>query len=319
MAYLGLVLHHGIKDGPQLARYGQLAEHFGYDALWVTERYFHEETFSMLGFLAASTERIRLGVGVVNPYTRPPGLIAMGAATLDRLSEGRIALGLGRSEREVIQGALGIPYGRSQEQLHEAVVTTRCLLEGESVGAIHLAFDPQQKRLPIYVAAIGQRALRLAGKIADGVVLNAYVPPAYVRWAIGEIHDGARDAGRDPDAVRIACMLVVRLTERPEEFRPQLRKRLASLLAEAHVGEVLLEQGGFDTSILSLLRERMSISDLDGAAELINGDLVDAFMLLGSAEHCRERIEEYRAVGVDEPLLLPRLSDFERVAEALAP
>jgi 5,10-methylenetetrahydromethanopterin reductase len=319
MTYLGLVLHHGIEDGPQLARYGQIAEHFEYDALWVTERYFHEETFSMLGFLAASTERIRLGVGVVNPYTRPPGLLAMGAATLDRLSEGRIALGLGRSEREVIQGALGIPYGRSQEQLHEAVVTTRRLLEGESVGVVHLSFAPQQRRLPIYVAAIGRRALRLAGKIADGVVLNAYVPPAYVGWAIGEIHDGARDAGRDPDAVNIACMLVVRLTERPEEFRPQLRKRLASVLAEAHVGEVLLEQGGFDTSILSLLRERTSTSDLAGAAELINDDLIDAFMLLGSAEHCRERIEEYRAVGVDEPLLLPRLSDYERVAEALAP
>jgi 5,10-methylenetetrahydromethanopterin reductase len=77
MAQLGLVLYHGIDNGLQLADYAQLAEAAGFASLWVTERYFHEETFSLLGFLAAATRTITLGVGVTNPYTRPCWLRAV--------------------------------------------------------------------------------------------------------------------------------------------------------------------------------------------------------------------------------------------------
>ncbi len=98
MAQLGMVLYHGIDNGAELKTYGRIAEDLGYDSLWVTERYFHEETFSLLGFLAAATERLRLGVGVVNPYTRHPALLAMGAATLARISAVAM-LGMGRSDR----------------------------------------------------------------------------------------------------------------------------------------------------------------------------------------------------------------------------
>src|ERR671939_1732457 len=114
MARLGIVLYHGIDGGPELKDYGRIAEEAGFDSLWVTERYFHEETFSLLGFLAAATRRIKLGVGVVNPYTRNPALLAMASATLDRLSGGRFLLGLGRSERSVMQDRMGIPYGDSR-------------------------------------------------------------------------------------------------------------------------------------------------------------------------------------------------------------
>ena len=184
---------------------------------------------------------------------------------------------------------------------------------------VRLALTPSRERVPIYVAAIGPRALRLAGAVADGVVLNAYAPAAYVRRAVAEVRDAAREAGRDPDAVRIACMLVVRLSDRPEELRPQLRERLASLLAEPHTGEVLLEWGGFDATLPARLRETLAASGPSEAARLVGDELVDALVLLGPASRCRERIEEYREAGVQEPLLLPRLPDFERVAEALAP
>ena len=137
MAQLGLVLQHGIEEGAQLSGYGERAERLGYDSLWVTERYFHEETFSLLGYLAARTERISLGVGVVNPYTRHPALIAMAAATLDRISGGRLLLGLGRSERHVIEGAMGIPYRRSLTRLGETIEQIRALLAGEPARCTH--------------------------------------------------------------------------------------------------------------------------------------------------------------------------------------
>ena len=318
MAHLGMVLHHGIEDGAQLRGYGQLSERLGYDSLWVTERYFHEETAALLGFLAAGTERIGLGVGVVNPYTRPPALLAMTAATLDRLSGGRLVLGLGRSERDVIEGALGIPYGSPRERLREAVESVRALLAGDAVDGVRLALTPAASACR---STSPRSALGRCGSRGPSPTASCSTPtrPPYVRRAVAELRDAAREAGRDPDAVRIACMLVVRLSDEPDTLRPQLRERLASLLAEPYTGEVLLEWGGFDASLPDRLRETLAASGPPEAARLVGDELIDALVLLGDAERCRERIEEYRAAGVEEVLLLPRLPDFERVARALAP
>ncbi|MDE2695546.1 MAG: LLM class flavin-dependent oxidoreductase [Chloroflexota bacterium] len=326
MARIGMVLHHGIEGGTALARRARLAEYRGYDSLWVTERYFQEETFSLLGFLAAATESIELGVGVVNPYTRHPGLVAMGAATVDRLSAGRLLLGLGRSDPGVIEGTFGIPYERPRETLGEAVDVIRRLLARETVeheGPIALreaalAVRPLRPT-PIYVAAIGPRALRLAGAVADGVLLNAYVPAAYIPRAVAEVRAGAEEAGRDPDAIDIACMLVVRLTDDPASMLPQLRARLAGIMAEPHVGELMAEWGGLDLGNLDALRGADAAGDRDAGAQLISDAVAEACALVGDAGRIRERIEEYREAGVDHPLLLPHLPDFEEVANALAP
>jgi 5,10-methylenetetrahydromethanopterin reductase len=326
MSRLGMVLYHGIDSGPELKEYGRIAEEAGFESLWVTERYFHEETFSLLGFLAAATQRIKLGVGVVNPYTRNPALLAMASATLDRLSGGRFLLGLGRSDKPVIQGRMSILYGDSRSTLEEAATLIRSLLSGERVSSAsgrfklngaRLATTPVQLHLPIYLAAIGAKGLRLAGAVADGVLLNAYVPPAYVRYAVQEIRQAAQAAGRDPRALDIACMLVVRLTDDPDRLRPGLKQRIVRLLEEPYVGEILLEKGGFDPTMLPSLRASVAKDGGKDAVGLISNEMVDAFYVVGSAARCQERIVEYRQAGVDLPLLLPRLEDYRRVAETL--
>lgn len=324
MSRLGIVLYHGIESGPELKEYARLAEDNGFDSLWVTERYFHEETFSLLGFLAAATQSIKLGVGVVNPYTRNPALLAMASATLDRISGGRFLLGLGRSEKAVIQDKMGIPYGNSRAALVETVTHLRKLFAGERVSnsegryklnSIRLATTPVQTQLPIYLSGIGTKGLRLVGEIADGVVLNAYVPPSYVRYAVKEIRDAATATGRDPQTIDITCMLVMRLTDNPAGMYPTLKQRIVRLLEEAHVGEILLDKGGFDPSILPALRETVKKDGEKAAVHFISDEMVDAFYIVGPADHCKARIEEYRQAGVDEPLLLPRLEDYKRVAE----
>jgi 5,10-methylenetetrahydromethanopterin reductase len=326
MSRLGLVLYHGIDSGAELREYGRIAEDNGFDSLWVTERYFHEETFSLLGFLAAATQRLKLGVGVVNPYTRNPALLAMASATLDRLSGGRFVLGLGRSEKAVIQDKMGIPYGDSRAALIETVSHLRKLFAGERVTtqegrnklqAVKLATTPIQPQLPIYLAGIGTKGLRLVGEIADGVVLNAYVPPAYVRYAVAEIRAAAIAAGRDPNAIDIACMLVIRLTDDPATMRATLKQRIVRLLEEPHVGEILLDKGGFDPSILARLRATIKSDGEKAAVPLITDAMVDAFYIVGSATQCQERIAEYRRAGVTTPLLLPRLEDYRAVATTL--
>jgi len=321
-----MVLYHGIESGPQLKGYAAQAEAAGYESLWVTERYFHEETFALLGFLAASTRTIKLGVGVTNPYTRHPALLAMASATLDRICGGRFLLGLGRSERAVIQERMGIPYGPPRATLAEAVGMIRALLAGQHVDTTagqltlrdaRLAITPIQPALPIYVAAIGPKALRLAGTVADGVLLNAYVPPGYVRYAVQEVREAARAAGRDPQAIDIACMLIVRLTNDLGQMLPSLKQRLVRLLEEPYVGEILLDKGGFDPAILGALRTAAAQGRQAEAASLVSEAMVEAFYLAGTASQCCARVAEYRAAGVDLPLLLPRLEDYHTTVEAL--
>lgn len=324
MNRLGMVIYHGIHTGAELQEYGHLAETLGYESVWVTERYFHEETFSMLGFLAAVTRTIKLGLGVTNPYTRHPALLAMACATLDRISGGRFVLGLGRSDKFVIEDRLGMPYHAPRRTLQETLRLLRSLLQGDEVRdhpKLHrarLAIAPIQSALPIYLAAIGPKALRLAGAVADGVLLNAYVPPDYVRYAVEEIRQAAQQAGRDPDGIDIACMLVVRLTDDPSDQWVSLKERLVRLLAEPLVGEILLQKGGFDIDILSPLRQALATNDSAQALSLISDDMVRAFYLVGSKAECQARILAYQQAGVKLPLLLPRLNQYRQVAEALA-
>ena len=326
MTRLGIVLYHGIDGGAELKEYGGIAEGAGFDSLWVTERYFHEETFSLLGYLAAVTQEIKLGLGVTNPYTRNPALLAMASATLDRISGGRFMLGLGRSERFVVQDRMGIPYSNPRSTMEEAVAIIRDLLAGERVtltegrfrlGNVHLETKPIQKKLPIYLAAIGPKALRLAGAIADGVLLNAYTSTGYVRYAVKEVRKAAQEAGRDPDSIDIACMLVVRLTDDPESIWSGLKQRIVRLLEEPQVGEILLEKGGFDPCILGPLRASVKRDGGQSAVGFVSDEMVDSFYLVGAASRCKERIAEYREAGVELPLLLPRLEDYGKVAQSL--
>ena len=331
MPRTGIVLYHGIDSGPELAGYGRMAEDAGFDSLWVTERYFHEETSSMLGYLAATTERIRLGVGVVNPFTRHPALLGMGAATLDRLSGGRMMLGLGRSDVDVIQGRMGIDYRAPLARLRGTVGALRSMLDGSGqkrvsveyaggrLSDVGLAIHPVQERLPVYLAAIGPRALRLAGEVADGVLLNAYAPVEYIRWAARLVRESAEAVGRDPESVDVTCMLIVRLTDDPDAMAPSLRERVARLIAEPYTGEALLEHSGFDPAILGPVRQRIEAGDEAGAAKYVSEELARACYLLGDASECRRRVQEYIDAGVDTPLLLPRLEAFEQTCQELAP
>ena len=320
---LGLVVYHGIESGAQLAGYARSAEEAGFDSVWVTERYFHEETFSMLGHLAASTSRMDLGVGVVNPFTRDPALTAMAAATVHRLSGGRMVLGLGRSERRIIGDRLGIGYEGSMDRLECAVRTIRDLLAGREVraeggsGPFRLAGPALETPPPIYLAAIGPKALDLAGAVGDGVILNAYSPVGYIEWAASRVRRAAERAGRSPDSVDIACMLVLRLTDDPAPLMPGLRRRVARLLAEPGMGPLLLGQGGLDVGVSERVKAADPAGESDGAAAGVPEDLVEKLYVIGDADRCTERIEEYRRAGVTCPLILPRLGDLERACTLL--
>ena len=100
---------------------------------------------------------------------------------------------------------------------------------------------------------------------------------------------------------------------------PTLKKRIVRLLSEPYVGEILLEKGGFDDSVLPAIRRSFVKDDGDSAKGLITDEMVESFYVIGDERKCKARVEAYRRAGVDVPLILPRLEDYERVANALRP
>ena len=278
----------------------------------------------MLGLLAGATQKIRLGLGVTNPYTRNPALLAMSAATMDVLSGGRFLLGLGRSERESIEGEMGIHYGSPLGRLEESVKSLRRLFRGESVTNpalgvkdITLKLRPRSGGVPIYLAASGPKALRLAGRIADGVLLNAYSPVNYVHYAVSEINAGIKESGRGPRDVDVACVLIPRMTDDLPKVMGAMKKRIALLLTEPFTGQMLLDKSGLEATFLSGLRKLMVKGETEASANLIPDELARAFYVAGSETECRKRIGEYRRAGIALPVLLPQLSQFGEVARRL--
>lgn len=279
----------------------------------------------MLGALSQATSKIRLGLGVTNPYTRNLALLAMSVATTDMLSGGRFILGLGRSEKHSIEAEMGIPYGTPLRKLEESIKALGGLFKGETVynpylglKAVSLRLKPKSGKVSIYLAASGPKTLRLAGKVADGVILNAYSPIGYVRYAIGEVKAGAEEAGRKSDEVDITCVLIVRMVKDMSSIMGSMKKRVASMLCEPLIGELLLEKGGFGSPSLRELRPLMNAGEEDKAARLVSEDLAKAMYVAGSRDECLKRVREYHDAGVSLPILLPQLSQFEDVAKSLS-
>ncbi|MDH5493121.1 MAG: LLM class flavin-dependent oxidoreductase, partial [Myxococcales bacterium] len=187
----------------------QLADELGYDSFWLPEAWGYE-VFSLLTEMAKVTRRIKLGTGIVNVFSRSPSLIAMNAATLDEISEGRFMLGIGSSGKRVIEGFHGREFKRPLTQIRDVIRVSRALLAGEKLhraGAelvdyrpFELAMEPIRPRIPIYVAALKQKSITSIGELADGWIPTFW---PYERIAEGRawIAEGAAKAGRDPSEI----------------------------------------------------------------------------------------------------------------------
>ncbi|MGH2404106.1 MAG: LLM class flavin-dependent oxidoreductase, partial [bacterium] len=202
-----------------LIEFAALADRLGYHSVWIPEGR-GRELFATLGAMGRATDRLGLASGILTVYSRPPALAAMAAATLADLTDGRFVLGLGVGHPDVIEAGYGVPYWRPLTAMREYVKIVRRILDGTKVafhGKVFRVSDFQLEsrpahRVPIYLAALGEGMLRLAGEIADGVVLN-WMPPERVRWATQIVRDAAGGAGRDPASVRVVCYVRAAVTD----------------------------------------------------------------------------------------------------------
>src|ERR1051325_5124005 len=188
---IGIVPFWKDYDRRTVLRIAALAEDLGYDSIWIPEAWAYEQ-FQLLTEIALATKRIKLATGIANVFSRSAGVLAMSAATLDEISEGRVILGLGTSGKVVIENFHGVPYQKPLTRLRETVGILRALWSGERLSSemrtlfdarhFKLEMTPFRPDIPIYIASLQEKAVRDVGRVADGWI------PTF--WPYRQFKDG---------------------------------------------------------------------------------------------------------------------------------
>lgn len=307
---LGLTLPvPGLPIADTTVPLARLAEELGFTDIWSAE-VDGTDGLSTLAAIAVTTETLRLGTAILPVFSRPPALYAMSAANLQALSRGRFVLGLGTSTSIVIGRWMGIPFEkpltRTRETvaiLREALAGKKVSFEGETVTAqgFRLTADPGAA-VPIYIAALGPKMLRLAGEIADGVILYLFTPNG-VRDAVAQVHEGARAAGREPEQIDVVIRIPVAVDE-DEEFLLFMMRRMTAAYAMVDVYNASVTRQGFGEEA-RLLSELWRAGDRDGAAQAVTEEMLEQFYIFGDRDRCVTKIQAFREAGVKTPVIMP--------------
>ena len=300
---------------PALQELARLVEERGYETLFTPEGG-GRDVFVTLAAFAVATKRIRLSPGIASIFTRTPAVLAAAAVTLDQLSGGRAILGLGTGHAESLEAGHGIAFERPLARTRDTVLLIKSALRGEpgpktsvlNVLRMRLGTEARPK-LPVYIAALGPRMCRLAGEIADGVILN-WATPAYAAEAVAQIRAGAARAGRDPASIEIAMYLRVAPGDLGPEMRLALARDIASYAALPFY-RAMMDAEGFAPATSNVVA--VHASDPEAAARAIPDGMVEALTAVGAAA-VRSRVAEYQKIGVTLPVLAPlttRADTFE--------
>ncbi len=291
----------GNRDAVTAVELAVQAERLGYDEVWVSEDYLERGAFTVAAGIAARTSEVRIGLGVLNPWTRHVALTAMECAALDELSRGRLIVGLGASNARWMEGMLGYSFDKPIGRLTEYAAALRILLSGQafrgSVGgqpvSAALSFAPQRSDVPIHLGVKGPVALRQGAAVADGFMLSVLTSPAYVEW-VASGHVG----------MPLTAYVMTSVADGPDDVarsRDRLRPRVAQFLG-VHGPSRISTLAGVDDGLARELRGRL----LGGqpGADLVDDDLVARLTLSGTADEVRGRARSFADAGLDSLVVM---------------
>src|SRR5438876_2097012 len=302
---------HGGLSAKECAAQARAAEEAGFSTVWFAENAFARGAMSGLAASALATSTIRLGIGVFNPFTRHPTLIAMEMAALDELSDGRVVLGIGSGIR---LGQMGVAVPRRIAAVRDTIHIVSRLLRGETVEydgpvfsarGVRLECPLQRAAVPIYMAAMGDRALDLCGRIADGLMISNLSPPAFTRRAVGIVARGAATAGR-PTPAEVVQYVTVAMDDDRQAARQRAKATVgAMLVAYCHEGRAsaatqsaVRDYNGLAPEDFERIVQRLALGGT--AASVIDDALLDRYAIAGTASECLERCEAYGDAGATE-------------------
>jgi len=298
----------GFRGSFELA---QEAERLGYRSLWTAE-VSGLDAFTVLAAYATVTTRVQLGTAVIAIQTRTPVMMAMSFASLHVLSGGRAVIGLGVGSPVIAERWHGVPYPPPLTAMREAVTILRQVLRGERTNfegkhyrtkGFQLGGSlPQDKPVPIYLAALNPPMLRLAGEIADGVLFN-YSPAEAIAPMIAEVRRGAEAAGRDPNAIAYAMYVRCCVTDDVSTAVQAYKRELSSYgFVEPYVR--MFTRYGFGDDLQGF-RRLWQAGKRDEAGQCISDKMAHTLAAIGPKEKGREYIQACRAAGLTHPILFP--------------
>jgi probable F420-dependent oxidoreductase len=315
---------------PDLAmcrRVAERVEALGYDSVWIADTGAGPDAFVVAAAVATCTSRLRIGTAVVPVYTRSPSVMAAGAGSLAQLAPGRVVLGLGASSETIVQAWGGVPFERPLQRIRETVGVLRQMLAGERVTFAGKTISTRGFRLvslppapvPIYLAGLMPPMLELAGEIADGVVLN-FMPVEAVPRMLEHVRRGAQRAGRDPAEIEVVSRFQTIVTDDVPAARAARRHMMGPYFATS-VYNRFVAWCGFPDEAAAILAGWQA-KDRGRNLAAVTDDLIDRLAIIGTAEHCRARLEAFAEAGVTTPMVHPFLFDEAAVwgaFEGLAP
>jgi probable F420-dependent oxidoreductase len=300
-----------LPDPPytRLVELFQLAESNSFEYGWTYDSHvLWQESFPLLTLAVEATKTMKFGHCVTNPGTREPTVLASGYATLHDISDGRMVMGIGRgdSARRVI----------GQKPVLVAEFERRLAMIKEFMNGREVSWNekdlqlkwvrPELPEIPMHVAGYGPKALAVAGRVGDGVIIQL-ADPVIVRWIMDTARKAAEEAGRDPDALQCIVCAPSHISEDIADAREQVRWFPA--MVSNHVMD-LIERYGFESEIPKELTEFVrarKFYDYEehsrvGAkhGEFVTDEICDRFCVLGTAEQATAKLNELESVGVDQ-------------------
>jgi alkanesulfonate monooxygenase SsuD/methylene tetrahydromethanopterin reductase-like flavin-dependent oxidoreductase (luciferase family) len=300
------------------------ADELGYDSVYVTH-IAGRDSLTVLMAYAASTERIRLGTGVLPMYSRTPVATAQQAATIDEFSGGRMVLGVGVSHQVTVENWYGSKIEQPVAEMREYVGALRAMFERRDCPPGNrfptqfrfMGLEPRAD-LPIYIAGLSPNMLRLAGEVADGVMLWLCNPDYIRQVVVPEVAAGRERAGRGMEGFDIVAAVPAAVTDDQAGAFQTMRGDLITYWSLPFY-RAMIERSGYDADIAAF-DAGMKAGDLDKAEEGISDRFLDALTAIGSPAEVREGIDRYRQAGATSPCVgaVPR-TDFAATLDAAAP
>jgi 5,10-methylenetetrahydromethanopterin reductase len=337
------VLQLSMEPLQQTVRMAQACDRAGFDIFWLAEAYpwwrkhgmEARSSTAMTAVIATQTKKIVIGWGIISPYTRHPVQIAMEARVMqDAAGDGRFLLGLGASKifmKEIGEGEKGKDVGPAVV-MRESIEIIEAMLGGGAVDYHGKAFDASAPSLksdahisrahvPIYVGATGPVLQKLAGSHSDGLLTASITTPDFVRYARGNMEEGARKAGKDPDALDLGAVIVGSINKNSQAGKEGAREMAAMYLANKvqnirGSADVLLEKAGLALEEIAPIADAMEKGGRKAAARAVTDEVLKkACPIAGTPDECCERIEEYRQAGCTNIMLEIWGNDREQQAQ----
>jgi 5,10-methylenetetrahydromethanopterin reductase len=270
----------------------------------VTDHFGNRNVYVTLAAVALYTNKITFGTGVTNPWMVNPVITAQAIATLNELAPGRVVLGMGAGDKTTLE-AVGIEMGKPLAAVKEAIEMFRKLTNGEKiafqgevfkVAGAKLNFKPANK-IPVYVGAQGPKMLEMAGKIGDGVLINAS-HPRDIEFAVKMANEGIKQAGKSPSDVDITAYTSFSINEDPKKAVKAATPVVAFIVAGSP--PPVLEKHKIDVAKADELRVALKVGDFPKALAAVTPEMIDAFSICGTPDMCIEKIAVLQKIGISQ-------------------